>query len=96
MIVGRDDETESLTLPPTRSKLKPKFKPKVPPPEEMEVDRNQLKRKLGEDVVGTEDGPARKKIKPNKTPLTSPSKAQRLEEEGLVILEDEVTIVLDD
>lgn len=91
-----DDGADSLILPPTRSKLKPKVKGKASATGDMDIDRNQLKRKLGEDVAGTEDGPARKKVKPNQAPLTSPSKAQRLEEEGLVILEDEVTIILDD
>lgn len=64
----------------------------------MEVDRAALKRKHDPEetiVLEDEDGPARKKIKPNNRPSASPTKAQRLEEDGLVILEDDVTIVID-
>jgi hypothetical protein len=63
----------------------------------MEVDRAALKRKHDPEetiVLEDEDGPARKRIKPNNRPSASPTKAQRLEEDGLVILEDDdVTIV---
>lgn len=64
----------------------------------MEVDRPALKRKHDPEetiVLNDEDGPVRKKIKPNNGTSASPSKAQILEEDGLVLLEDEETIVID-
>ncbi|KAG8761351.1 E1 ubiquitin-activating protein uba2 [Serendipita sp. 396] len=89
-----------LLLPNARASLKRKSKAEVPTSltENMDVDRNVLKRKLADEaeIVEEEDGPARKKARPNnRLPSSSPTKAQRLEEDGLVILEDDVTIVLD-
>jgi hypothetical protein len=92
------DQMSKLILSTSRPRLKPKFKVEAPVTVNMEVDRPALKRKHDPEetiVLEDEDGPARKKIKPNNRPSASPTKAQRLEEDGLVLLEDDVTIVID-
>jgi len=95
--IRESEKASQLLLPTSRPRLKPKFKPAAPPTVNMEVDRTTLKRKHNPEETTTlegEDGPVRKKIKPNsRLPSASPSKAQRLEEEGLVLLEDDVIIL---
>ncbi|KAG8832312.1 E1 ubiquitin-activating protein uba2 [Serendipita sp. 399] len=94
-----DAEDSELMLPTDQVRLKRKFKTETLPPvaDSMEIDRTALKRKLVDEtgVNENEDEPARKKARPNNIlPSSSPSKAQQFEEDGLVILEDDV-IVLD-
>jgi hypothetical protein len=86
-----------LILSTRQPKLRRKEKVKSPGPDDMDLDRSGLKRKYESEEPSKEgeDGPVRKKIKgeSKKTPHSSPSKAQQLEEEGLVIIEDEVIIL---
>jgi hypothetical protein len=79
-----------------------KRKPKVEQDatsEETAEERLSLKRKFSPDGITTgnghadvdAEGPARKKMKANDTtPFSSPTKAQKLEEDGFIILEDDV------
>ncbi|PVF96652.1 hypothetical protein CPB86DRAFT_874738 [Serendipita vermifera] len=94
---NHDGNTGPLVLSTVRPNLRRKEKIKSPGPDDMDLDRSGLKRKYESEEPSKEgeDGPVRKKIKGelNNTPHTSPSKAQRLEEDGLVILEDEVIIL---
>ncbi|KIM24861.1 hypothetical protein M408DRAFT_331533 [Serendipita vermifera MAFF 305830] len=93
-----NEKSSQLLLSSSRPRLKPKFKVEPPTVVSMDVDRPALKRKYDPEetiVLDDEDGPVRKKVKPNGGPSSSPSKAQRLEEDGLVLLEDEETIVID-
>jgi hypothetical protein len=81
-------------ISPSKSQLRPKPRVKAAPSPEMDVDRPALKRKYdAEDGAEAmeDDGPAKKKKKSSIN--ASPSKAQKLEEDGLVILEDEVIAI---
>lgn len=85
-------------MTPSHPQLRSKPKVEVAPaPEDMEVDRSGLKRKYdaeNDPAAMEDDGPAKKKKKAgDSTPQTSPSKAQILEEDGLVIIEDDIIVI---
>jgi len=84
----------SLLMSPSNPQLRPKPKVEAVPSPEMDIDRSALKRKYdAEDDTDAmeDDGPAKKKKKSSIN--ASPSKAQRLEEDGLVILDDEIIAI---
>lgn len=87
-----------LQLMASRPLLQRKVKTDAQPPsEETPEERPWLKRKYSPEANTTGDGegePARKKMRANDdTPFSSPTKTQKLEEDGFVILEEDVIIL---